>query len=154
MTILYILLHKPQTIDEFVQEVQRKGYTSVDIVIAQNGKNNLKSIHGDFFEAHYTVRLESGKIRLKLATYDATSNTFNGEKNVEAIHEIKEKEALIASLMYSESVAYRLQQKDLETTINGKPIENARNRSNQCRQQIEKLDKLIIRNKYQGDLFK
>lgn len=156
MTILYTLLHRPQTIDEFVQEMQRKGNTTVDIVIAQNGKNNFKSKHGEFFEAHYTVRLESGRIKsLKIATYDAISNTFNGEKNPAALHEIEEKEALSASLMHAVSVAYGLQQKDLETTINGKSINSTIDRFYRHRQRVDELDKRIItRNRHQGELFK
>ena len=149
MRFLYTVFHTPQTIDEFVQEMQRLGNTAVDIVIAQNGTNNLKSKHGEFFEAHYTVRLESGKIRsLNIATYDAISNTVNGEKNPAALQEIEEREALSSSLIYAVSIAYGLQQKDLEATINGKPIKNAEDRFDRQIQRIEKLEEQIIRNKY------
>ncbi len=160
MNLLYTRSNTPQTIDEFVQVMQRLGNKSLDIVVTENGKHSLNSIHGKFFEVHYKVRLESDGIKsLKIANYDVNGHISSAKGNLAPIlQEIEEKKALRSALGYAMDVAYGLKQEDLEKTINGNSIENANNKYNQCVQLIKKLDQQIPKDKpkdkNQEELFK
>jgi len=117
MSIAYKLLGIPRTFDEFVDKVKRRGDNQVDVVLeAYDDEGGF----GGMFNYHCVVGVQAGKTRLRLNEHTHMRlghlyHTVIGKAEVEQ-----------ASLKEAVETAEKLKNLGLEATINGEPVDKAR----------------------------
>ena len=138
MSLAYKLLGIPRTFDEFVDKVKRRGDSQVDVVFeAYNDEDGF----GRMFNYHCIVGVQAGKTRVRLNEHTHMRlghlyHTMIGKTEVEQ-----------ASLKEAVETAEKLKNLGLEATINGEPIDKAREGIAQRDKGIEEM-----RQKYRAHL--
>lgn len=135
MTIAYKLFGIPRTFDEFVDKVKRKGDNKVDVILGEENKGGL---YGGLFDYNCIVSIKSGKTRLKLNEHTYLMGVGGFESTQIGLAEVRQ-----ATLKDLIETAEKLQSLNLEATINGKPIDEAREAINQyIKSESKRLKKL------------